>query len=61
MFRLNGVRKDLLISVPKKDKVVDIALNWGFIELGRFSGEYRLLFKELPSQTLKSSMGRNNI
>lgn len=54
LIRLNGVRKDLLISHPQKNKVVDIALNWGFIELGRFSGEYRQLFNELPSQTLKT-------
>ncbi|MCJ8319741.1 MAG: helix-turn-helix domain-containing protein [Colwellia sp.] len=53
--RLNGVRRELLISQPKKDKVVDIALNWGFIELGRFAGEYRQLFKELPSETLNKA------
>jgi AraC family ethanolamine operon transcriptional activator len=52
LLRLNGVRRDLLISHPKKNKVVDVALNWGFIELGRFAGEYRKLFEELPSVTL---------
>lgn len=50
--RLNCVRRELLVAHPKKDRVVDVALNWGFIELGRFAGEYRQLFQELPSVTL---------
>ena len=52
LVRLNGVRRDLLTAHPKKARVVDVALNWGFIELGRFAGEYRQLFQELPSSTL---------
>jgi AraC family ethanolamine operon transcriptional activator len=52
LVRLNGVRRDLLTAHPKKERVVDVALNWGFIELGRFAGEYRQLFQELPSTTL---------
>jgi len=54
LVRLNGVKRDLLLSHPKKDRIVDIALNWGFIELGRFAGEYRQLFQELPSSTLNN-------
>jgi AraC family ethanolamine operon transcriptional activator len=52
LVRLNGVKRDLALAHPKKDRIVDIALNWGFIELGRFAGEYRQLFQELPSETL---------
>lgn len=52
LVRLNGVKRDLLIAHPKKQKVVDVALNWGFIELGRFAQEYYNLFQELPSVTL---------
>jgi AraC family ethanolamine operon transcriptional activator len=52
LIRLNGVKRDLLMANPKVDKVVGIALNWGFVELGRFAGEYRQLFNELPSDTL---------
>lgn len=52
LVRLNGVRRELLFSHPQKNKVVDVALNWGFVELGRFAGEYRKLFDELPSATL---------
>jgi AraC family ethanolamine operon transcriptional activator len=54
LLRLNGVRRDLLISHPKENRIVDVALNWGFIELGRFAGEYRQLFQELPSATLSN-------
>lgn len=54
LLRLNGVRRELLISQPKQDKIVDVALNWGFVELGRFAGEYRQLFQELPSTTLNN-------
>lgn len=54
LLRLNNVRRELLISHPKQNRVVDVALNWGFIELGRFSGEYRQLFQELPSTTLNT-------
>lgn len=57
--RLNGVRRELLISHPTKDRIVDVALNWGFIELGRFAGEYRQLFKELPSVTLTKTNHAN--
>ena len=53
LLRLNGVRRDLLINQSDKNKVVDVALDWGFIELGRFAREYRQLFQELPSATLK--------
>ncbi|MFT6350217.1 MAG: AraC family ethanolamine operon transcriptional activator [Psychromonas sp.] len=52
LLRLNNVRRELLVSHPKNNRVVDIALNWGFVELGRFAGEYRQLFQELPSTTL---------
>lgn len=55
LFRLNGVRRDLLLSQCDKNKVVDVALNWGFIELGRFANEYRQLFHELPSATLRKA------
>lgn len=56
LVRLNGVKRDLLMANPKTDRVVDVALNWGFVELGRFAGEYRQLFNELPSETLNKDM-----
>lgn len=52
LVRLNGVKRDLLHTAPEETRVVDIAMNWGFVELGRFAKEYRQLFHELPSETL---------
>ncbi|WP_419812105.1 helix-turn-helix domain-containing protein [Bacterioplanoides sp.] len=54
LMRLNGTHKDLLQAEPgSKQRVVDIALKWGFVELGRFAREYQMLYNELPSQTLR--------
>ena len=55
VVRLNEARRELMTSRKKRVKVMDVALNWGFVEMGRFSGEYRQLFQELPSETLKAS------
>ena len=52
-FRLNRVRRDLIRSNPSAVKVVDIANSWGFWHMGQFSKDYRELFKELPSATLR--------
>lgn len=52
-LRLNGVRQELIASSNNYHNVSNIALNWGFFELGRFSGEYKRFFNELPSATLK--------
>ncbi len=57
LVRLNGVRRDLLAATPK-ETIVNIALNWGFLELGRFAGEYRQLFEELPSETHKKNWNK---
>jgi AraC family ethanolamine operon transcriptional activator len=56
LVRLNGAKHELLTAGPKTDKVIDVALNWGFLEMGRFAGEYRQLFHELPSETLCKSI-----
>ncbi|USD39480.1 helix-turn-helix domain-containing protein [Ferrimonas sp. SCSIO 43195] len=53
MVRLNGARCDLLRRRGQPTSVAEVALTWGFMEFGRFAGEYRKLFHELPSQTLK--------
>lgn len=53
LVRLNGARRDLLRTAPHATTVTDVALGWGFVELGRFAGEYRRFFGELPSETLR--------
>ncbi|BDY05008.1 helix-turn-helix domain-containing protein [Ferrimonas sp. YFM] len=52
LVRLNGARGELLTG---QGSVAAIAMNWGFLELGRFAGEYRRHFGELPSQTLRGA------
>lgn len=56
-LRLNGVRRALKRADPQRDTVADIAARWGFWHLSHFASEYRAMFEELPSQTLKRARG----
>ena len=51
--RLNSAHRELLARTPNETTVAEVAMNWSFWHLGRFSSSYRALFKELPSETLK--------
>ena len=51
--RLAGLRRALL-SAPPGTKIGDIANYWGFWHLGRLSSDYRRMFGELPSRTLRN-------
>ena len=51
-IRLNGVRRELRQVDPAPGVIRDIAGRWGFWHFSRFASEYRLLFGELPSDTL---------
>jgi transcriptional regulator GlxA family with amidase domain len=51
--RMHLAHRALLIAAPKTTTVTEIALNHGFWELGRFSVEYRALFGESPSESLR--------
>lgn len=55
IMRLNGVRRDIRNRVDDQITVADIAARWGFWHLSRFASEYKSLFGELPSQTLRST------
>jgi len=59
-MRLNGVRRELRGGAPGAGTVQDTAARWGFWHLGHFVTEYKQMFGELPSQTLrgKPSNGR---
>jgi len=56
--RLNSAHRELLVSTPNDTTVAEVAMNWSFWHLGRFSSSYRALFKELPSETLKRGSQR---
>ena len=51
--RLEAVRGALLAADPGRSTVADVAMRFGFWELGRFAGAYRARFGELPSATLR--------
>jgi AraC family ethanolamine operon transcriptional activator len=52
-YRLNGVRKVLRQADPNSTKIADVANYWGFWHMGQFAKDYRTLFGELPSETLR--------
>ena len=52
-MRLNGVRRDLKSYSGKHVSVQDVAAKWGFWHLSRLARDYRELFGELPSETIK--------
>ena len=52
--RMHLARKALLTAEPSSATVTDIATGLGFFDLGRFAVEYRGLFGETPSVTLRA-------
>jgi AraC-like DNA-binding protein len=50
--RMRQVRKALRESNKNTTTVTETAARWGFWNFGRFAGEYKSLFGELPSVTL---------
>jgi AraC-like DNA-binding protein len=53
--RMQLARRALREAAPTATTVTEIATRYGFWEFGRFAGNYRLLFGELPSATLGHS------
>ena len=51
-LRLNGVRRDLQAG-RDRETVQDAAARWGFWHLGHFVTDYKHMFGELPSETLR--------
>ena len=52
-LRLNCIRRVLKSADPKAKTVTEIAIDWGFWHMGQFSTDYRIMFGESPSTTLK--------
>jgi len=57
-LRLEAVRRSLLAADPQNGAVGRVASEFGFRQLGRFSAEYRRVFGELPSVTLRHHQHR---
>ena len=51
--RMEAVRMELINARPENTKVSDVALRYGFSELGKFSLLYKSIYNEKPSETLK--------
>jgi len=47
-----------LMNASAETTVTDVAMRWGFNQLGRFSGEYARDFGETPSQTIYAARHR---
>jgi AraC family ethanolamine operon transcriptional activator len=56
---LSAARARLLDAANRPTTVTQVALDHGFWELGRFSGAYRAMFGEAPSETLRGAQGDN--
>jgi transcriptional regulator GlxA family with amidase domain len=52
-LRLDATRRTLLHADPEILTVGQVAGQFGFRQLGRFAGDYRRMFGELPSATLR--------
>lgn len=58
--RLNACRRRLRSSERGPVRVQDVAAQWGFFHMGRFSQQYKAMFGEAPSQTVRGA-GRAGI
>ena len=57
-LRLNAARNDLLYDQYGSGKITEIASGWGFTHMGQFSSDYRRMFGERPSKTLRRNRQR---
>ncbi|MCU0526054.1 MAG: helix-turn-helix domain-containing protein [Elainella sp. Prado103] len=51
--RLNGLRRQLLASTAHQTTVTDVAIQWGFWHMGQLAKDYKKMFGESPSETLR--------
>jgi transcriptional regulator GlxA family with amidase domain len=55
-LRLHKARAELAAHSPSELTVTAVASHWGFLHLSRFAEQYRQLFGESPSETLKNEV-----
>ena len=55
IHRLNNVRRMLRHADPDADRIYEIAGHHEFFHMGQFTSDYKRLFRELPSETLRRS------
>ena len=53
IIRLHSVNRALKSADPQTSKITNIAGSYGFWHMGQFSTDYRIMFGESPSTTLK--------
>jgi len=58
-MRLNGVRRQFSHADPSSATIAGVANHWGFWHMGKFAADYRRLFGELPSETLRREGGKS--
>ena len=51
--RLRRVNQELRSTNQTSEKVTNVAMRWGFTHLGLFARDYKKMFGELPSETLR--------
>ena len=54
--RLNGVRRALMNPSPNTITVMNVAQEWGFWNASHFAKDYKDMFGELPSKTLRGNL-----
>jgi AraC family ethanolamine operon transcriptional activator len=58
--RLHFARQQLLSACPRETSVSTVATGLGFYELGRFASDYRQIFGQFPSETLRNQYALNS-
>ena len=60
VYRLNQVRRTILTEAPRSLTVTALLASHSVTEFGRFAGEYKALFGERPSETLRKQVRRSD-